>query len=126
MYGVKIVVDSSFGNNVNNSKFVKTAKKLDKEVLRGTKDVDLAFEIGKQMYKEAFDTVHVLTRNLRDRALKLEKTKDGFVFFVDKSVAHYGGIEEFRHPYFYPAVDRNRNKIAKQLMDYYKNITKTT
>lgn len=129
--GIKILVESTFGNNINNSKFVKTAKRIDKEVLRGTRDVEIGQKVGEAMLQDAKSTVHVLTGNLRDRGLQLEKTSNGFIFYVDESVAPYGPIEEFGtprrpgHPYFYPAVDRNKGKIVQELRKYYRSLSST-
>lgn len=114
------------GVKVENSKFVRAAKDLD-NIIKTKSAVKVAQDKGGMaMYNNARFLVPVRTGNLRENGIKLEKTENGFVFYVDENAAPYGkhvekGTRRMRaQPFFWPSVDANIDSMLQAVIQHYK------
>jgi HK97 gp10 family phage protein len=116
------------GVRPENSNFVKTAKNIE-EIIKSKSAVKIAQKGGKAMLEDAKSNVPVRSGNLRDNGIKLQETETGFIFYIDTNAAPYGplvetGTRKMRaQPYYWPAVDRNRDKILSALIAHYRGKT---
>lgn len=116
------------GVKPESSKFVKSAERID-EVVKSKSGIKEAQKGGKVMLDDSRSIVPVRSGNLRDNGLKLEMTETGFVFYVDTNAAPYGPLVETgtrkmeAQPYYWPSVDRNKEKILAALVAHYKGKT---
>ena len=128
MFNLVITARTTFGNNVDNSKFVKRLMALD-EVYKSDADIAIAMKYGKKMKDYAQKVVVKRTGNLM-RSIKVEQTDSGFRFFVSNSQAPYAGFIEKGtgrmppRPYFVPAIEQNRDPMRKALVAYYRGKTR--
>ena len=125
---MNIRVETSFGNNVNNSNWMKRGRKLE-TVWKSDSDVKVVQEYGKKMQEQAKADAPYKTGNLRDNAIKLEMTKTGFLFYVDDNIAPYGkwlergaGRLKRPRPFYWPAVDRNKTGLLEALRKHYTTL----
>ena len=116
------------GVKPENSNFVKTAKNIE-EIIKSKSAIKVAQKGGKAMEQDAKSNVPVRSGNLRDNGIKLEETATGFVFYIDTNAAPYGplverGTRKMRaQPYYWPAVDKHKDKIIAALAAHYRGKT---
>lgn len=127
MLSIRLVTESTFGNNINNSTFMKKARKI-QQVMKSNDDLKIVEKEGTAMLETARNLVPVRSGNLRDNGITLEQTSTGFRFYVNTQAAPYGplvetGTHKMRaQPYFWPAVDRHRERIVAALLKYYRSL----
>jgi HK97 gp10 family phage protein len=116
------------GVRPENSNFVKTAKNIE-EIIKSKSAVKIAQKGGKAMLEDAKSNVPVRSGNLRDNGIKLEETETGFIFYIDTNAAPYGPlVERGTHkmeaqPYYWPSVDKVKEKMIAGLIAHYKGKT---
>lgn len=125
MSAFDLKIETSYGNNINNSNWMKKGKQLE-VIYESNSDVKVAQEWGEKMFDYSRSIVAVRTGNLRDRGIKLEKTSTGFKFWVDDEIAPYGkwlerGTRKMRAQSFYfPSVDKHTEPMIEALKNYYR------
>lgn len=124
MFNLLVTVQTSYGNNINNSNLVKKINQYS-EIYRTNSDYVIVEHYIKKMVDTAKKLVPVRTGNLKS-AILMRKTGTGFIFYVDNSKADYaayveGGTRKMRaQPYFVPAVDQHRDPLRKALINFYR------
>lgn len=124
MFNLLVTVQTSYGNNINNSNLVKKINQYS-EIYRTNSDYVIVEHYIKKMVDTAKKLVPVRTGNLKS-AILMKKTGTGYIFFVDNSKADYaayveGGTRKMRaQPYFVPAVDQHRDPLRKALINFYR------
>jgi HK97 gp10 family phage protein len=125
MFAVAVKIE---GVKPESSKFVKTAENID-QILKSKSAVKESHKYGREMLNNAKGIVPVRSGNLRDNGLKLEESDSGFVFYVDTNAAPYGPlVERGTHkmeaqPYYWPSVDKVKEKMIAGLIAHYKGKT---
>lgn len=96
-----------------------------KEIYRTNSDHIIVEHYIQKMQDWAQKTVVKRTGNLM-RNIKMQKTKTGWIFYVDGRNAGYGiyiekGTSRMRpRPFFLPAIQRFRDPLRKALINYYR------